>query len=376
MATKKASAKKAGATAGARTDSPRRRRVSQSTIPAHSLREALTVAQAITDNFAGDPTPPHQLAMALDVSPTSSGWRTLSGAAVAYGLTDGAYNADRIGLTELGRRCTAPTVEDDDVVARGEAALVPKVPREFFQKYNRSKFPSDPIAKNVLQQDFNVPAERADDVLTLLKEDGAYVGLIHQTKTGPFVSMDDLKPAPVTLRSGAAEGAAGEDGRDADPGSAVESASAEVTPPLAPEAVKARPFKVFITHGKNTKILDQVKDVLDLYDIKYEIAVEEESPAIPVPQKVLAAMRRCEAGIMVVSADDEKAAAAGTINNNVLIEVGAAFVLYDQKVVLLWDKRLKVPSNLQGLYRCEFDGNELTFAAGTKLAKAVKGFRS
>ena len=145
--------------------------------------------------------------------------------------------------------------------------------------------------------------------------------------------------------------------------------------PLPKQDVKHdTPFKVFITHGKNKKIVDQVKDVLELYDLDYEIAVEEESPAIPVPQKVLSAMRRSEAGIMIVSADDESAAEAGTINNNVLIEIAAAFVLYDQKVVLLWDKRLKVPSNLQGLYRCEFDGDELTFSAGTRLAKAVKGF--
>ena len=79
---------------------------------------------------------------------------------------------------------------------------------------------------------------------------------------------------------------------------------------------------------------------------------------------------------MIVSADDEAAAESGTINNNVLIEIGAAFVLYDQRVVLLWDKRMKVPSNLQGLYRCEFEGSELSFSAGTKLAKAAKGFRS
>jgi predicted nucleotide-binding protein len=122
-------------------------------------------------------------------------------------------------------------------------------------------------------------------------------------------------------------------------------------------------------------LVEQVKDVLDLYDIEYEVAVEEETTAIPVPQKVLAAMRRCVAGVMIVSADDDAAAANGVINNNVLIEIGAAFVLYDQRVVLLWDKRLKVPSNLQGLYRCEFEGGQLTFAAGTRLAKAIKGFR-
>jgi predicted nucleotide-binding protein len=124
------------------------------------------------------------------------------------------------------------------------------------------------------------------------------------------------------------------------------------------------------------QIVEQVKDVLELYDIEYEIAVEEETTAIPVSQKVLSAMRRCQAGVMIVS-DDEQTGTPNVskINNNVLIEIGAAFVLYDQKVVLLWDKTLKVPSNLQGLYRCEFEGNQLSFAVGTRLAKAVKNFR-
>jgi hypothetical protein len=59
----------------------------------------------------------------------------------------------------------------------------------------------------------------------------------------------------------------------------------------------------------------------------------------------------------------------------VLIEIGAAFVLYDRRVVLLWDKRLPVPTNLQGLYRCEFEGDELSWSAGMKLMKAIKGFK-
>lgn len=353
----------------------KQKRLSQGAVPRHSLREALTVAQAITDHFAGDPTTPHQVAMALNISPTSSAWRSLTGAAVAYGLTKGGYNSSTIALEKLGRRCTAPTEEGDDVVARGEAALRPKVAREFFTKYNRAKFPNDTIAKNVLQQNFGVPVDRVSDALALLKDDGAFVGFIHQTKTGPFVSTDDLSPAPVTV--GSEERSPDDSGGqlpDADV-PVLEEPAEKTTPPTLPTPSASKTFKVFITHGKNKKIVGQVKDVLHLYDIEYEIAVEEESPAIPVPQKVLTAMRRCQAGVMVVSADDDTAAESGSINNNVLIEIGAAFVLYDQRVVLLWDKRLKVPSNLQGLYRCEFDGDELSFAAGTRLAKAVKGFR-
>ncbi len=74
----------------------KRSRVSPSDIPRYSLREALTIAQAITDNFAGQPTSPLQVAMSLNKSPTSSGWRYLSGAATGYGLTSGSYNAEKI----------------------------------------------------------------------------------------------------------------------------------------------------------------------------------------------------------------------------------------------------------------------------------------
>jgi predicted nucleotide-binding protein len=153
--------------------------------------------------------------------------------------------------------------------------------------------------------------------------------------------------------------------------------SLETTPPSA-VAVREAPstFKVFISHSKNMAVVQQVREILALYDIDCELAIEEETAAIPVPQKILAAMRRCQAAVMVVTADEQGKLDDGyAINTNVLIEIGSAFVLYDQKVVLLWDRRLKVPSNIQGLYRCEFEGNELSFAVGTKLAKALKSFK-
>ena len=272
-------------------------------------------------------------------------------------------------------RATAPTIEGDELKARAEAALKPRVFSQFFEKYNRNKLPPDPIARNVLQQEFNVPPERLADVAGILKDNGTFVGFIHETKTGPFVSIEDLKPSPVTssIEKSSEEFAASASSSISEPQDLLAEANNLSLPPQK----EIKGFRVFITHGKNMEIVEQVKDVLELYDIEYEVAVEEETTAIPVPQKILAAMRRCQAGVMIVSADEHAKATDGyTINNNVLIEIGAAFVLYDQKVVLLWDKQLKVPSNLQGLYRCEFEGNQLSFAVGTKLAKAVKGFRT
>ena len=152
----------------------------------------------------------------------------------------------------------------------------------------------------------------------------------------------------------------------------TEAESDEKRGPASPQAIR-----VFISHGPNVDIVDQIKTMLDLSDLPYEVVVEQESTAIPVPQKVFDAMRRCDAAVMCVTADSEAEREDGSyeINPNVLIEIGAAFVLYDKRVALVWDRRIPVPSNLQGLYRCEFKGSELSWSAGMKLMKAVNEFK-
>ena len=100
------------------------------------------------------------------------------------------------------------------------------------------------------------------------------------TTTGQYVASDDLQPIPVALPS--------------------ESEAAEPALRQAPSG-----FRVFISQSKNIAVVHQVKEILALYDIDYELAVEEETAAIPVPQKILAAMRRCQAGVMVVTAEEQ-----------------------------------------------------------------------
>jgi len=107
------------------------------------------------------------------------------------------------------------------------------------------------------------------------------------------------------------------------------------------------------------------------------IAEERETTAIPIPEKVFGLMRGCDCAIINVSADEQEKREDGTygINQNVLIEIGAAFLMYNKKVILLVDKRVELPSNLQGLYRCEYKGDELTFNTAMKLQKALSEFR-
>src|SRR5689334_10342777 len=64
--------------------------LSQSDVPAYTLTDALRVAETLRDQFAKKATSPLDLAVALNIAPNGTYYKMLTGAAVAYGLTDGA----------------------------------------------------------------------------------------------------------------------------------------------------------------------------------------------------------------------------------------------------------------------------------------------
>src|SRR5947209_6936947 len=63
------------------------------TFPAHTVQEALAVAQKIRDENAANPMNRLLLGDALDVSPSSSNFRDLLSSSFKYGLTDGTEKA-------------------------------------------------------------------------------------------------------------------------------------------------------------------------------------------------------------------------------------------------------------------------------------------
>jgi len=130
----------------------KRKYLSQEDVPGSSLENALRVPRAISENYAGGPVTPLQLAAALNMSPSSGPFRSLCGASIAYGLTTGGCNAQQILLQPLGKRIIKPLEEGDDVFAKREAILKPRVVGEFLTKYSGSPLPRHDIALNVLQE--------------------------------------------------------------------------------------------------------------------------------------------------------------------------------------------------------------------------------
>lgn len=350
----------------------------QADFPQTTLQQAQKIASALVDNFAGDSGSPPDVALALGISPTSSGWQSLAGASIAYGLTEGGVNANVMKLTMLGRRLVAPEAEGEDVVARREAILKPRILREFFEKYRRAKLPNETIAANVLRS-LGLPADRAETSLEIIKINGSYAGIIRETPTGPFINLDSPGvPSPVAT-SDLSDLSNTSQSEDMPPtlADSVGTTATERAP--AAKVFDTKTNRVFISHGKKRAIVTQIKELLSFGSFEPVVSVERESTAIPVPEKVFEDMRSCGAGVLHVGAEgkylDKEGNEHTKLNDNVLIEIGAAMALYGKRVILLVEKGVDLPSNLQGLYRCEFEGDKLDYDSTMKLLKTFSQFR-
>jgi len=376
MASKKIVVNQSGA--GAKVE-PKRVYFKQSDFPLATLQDAQRIATALIKDFGGKEGSPPDIALSAGISPTSSSWSTITGSSIAYGLTDGGINAGVIKLTELGRKLVAPESEGEDITARREAILRPRICREFFEKYKRAKFPSDPIAENVLRA-LGIPPERLKTSVETVRENGKYAGIIRDTPTGLFVNLDSPGiPGPAVSPRQLEQDIASivtdkeENGEDT---RAPQSGVPDAKPGVTPKPANSR---VFISHGKQKAIVTQLKELLTFGNFEPFVSVERESTAVPVPEKVFEDMRACGAGVIHVGSEgkylDTEGAEHTKINDNVLIEIGAAIALYGKKVILLVERGVTLPSNLQGLYKCEFEGNNLDYEATMKLLKTFSQFR-
>lgn len=335
--------------------------------PKNTLMDATRVAQSIHDNNADNPYDRLDLAKSLDYSPESSLLRSLITSSSRFGLTKGSYRAEKIALTELGKSIVAPRRDPEKAESLKQALYNIDLFRKFFSQFDVNRVPKKDFLKNTLNRDFEIPAPDCDECYDMIINNARELGIITKIKDVDYFKLSELVPsASIEVEEGAG---VGKDELDT-PLEDFEEVAEE------PKPEKAVP-RVFISHSKNKKIVDQIKEILDFGQFDYRIAEERETTAIPIPDKVFGIMRECNSAIINVSADEQEKRDNGTygINQNVLIEIGAAFLLYNKKVILLVDKRVELPSNLQGLYRSEYEGDELTFNTAMKLQKTLTEFR-
>ena len=238
-----------------------------------------------------------------------------------------------------------------------------------FASLNGKIIPPTDVFKNMLMRNHHLDKPDAETCYEILTQNISELGISEDIQGKVYLRLDKLGALPTTPES------MSDEQKGVPEAGKKEGLEEKTTPSIIGEKI---PW-VFISHSKNKKILDQIKQMLSFGNFKYEIAEERETLAIPLSDKVFGLMQKCNCAIINISADEEKKQGETYgINENVLIEIGGAFLHYKKRVILVIDNKLKdiLPSILHGVAAIFYEGDELSWNDGMRLQKALTEFRT
>jgi hypothetical protein len=167
------------------------------------------------------------------------------------------------------------------------------------------------IGQNVLET-MGVLSDATERTFDLIVNSARALGLLRDIKGDEYVRLDGV-PSADAPEAPAAEA------EEIEEPPALElpaRAGSHTEAPPADELKTNR--KVFITHGKNKKIVEQLKELLAFGEFEAVVSVERESVSKPVPTKVLDDMRSCSAAVIHVGVEqrliDSKGEEHGVLN--------------------------------------------------------------
>jgi hypothetical protein len=329
--------------------------------PRHTVEQAQIVAQAIQDKNAGKPMRRLFVAEAISRKPGSSEFKFLLSSSSKYGLTIGTEKAEYIELTNIGHGFTRPRTPDERAAALQKAAMTPELFSKIFEHYRDGKIPTESFLKNVLEREFNVPREWVEDCVKVLIANGRYAGIIRDVSGSPFVVL-------------------GEFGSTRPPTDSAISPSPsldviQTKNPLIMETPSEPPKIIFIGHGKNRAPLEQLKAILDQFKVPYLIAIDEAHKGRPISTKVAELMRQCGSAIFIFTGDEEYSSEGEAKrlkpSDNVVYELGAATVLYGNRIVIFREEDVYFASDYKDFGYITFEKDNLGAKAMDLLKELV-----
>jgi hypothetical protein len=144
-------------------------------------------------------------------------------------------------------------------------------------------------------------------------------------------------------------------------------------------SVASTPFRLFISSGpRDSSLVAELRETLELIDIESHVCQRgrPEAASVPVAEAAVEALRRCAAGLIILTREDcEEVGGVWVLKQSVLVEVGAAFVLYSGRVLLLIEEGFEVSASLGALPCLTLRGDALMWDVGLALLRAMKGFK-
>jgi predicted nucleotide-binding protein len=264
-------------------------------------------------------------------------------------------------MGDLGTKIMTPRSPEEKAAALVEAALRPETFKKVFDYYKGKKFPEAQFFVNTLVREFDVIDSQAQAFSDIFTANMKYVGLVRGTTSGDWLS--EALPTPTGPTAATGEDPLTEPEQDNDASIIIPASILNAGQSVQEPMKTKRPNKLFIGHGKNKKPLEQLTKTLRELGIPHVVAEDEPNAARPIPQKVRETMEQCGAAVLIFSADVEyHDADGGSIwrpSENVSHELGAASVMYDNRVILFKEESISLASNFSGIGYIPFEKDKL-----------------
>jgi predicted nucleotide-binding protein len=230
-------------------------------------------------------------------------------------------------------------------------------------------------------QNADVPPERAEECVEFILADARTAGLLRTMKGGAlFVDLSGTPPMGKEYEQGEIDEPVGLGISDPAELEVREETKIPKADTPTPPAREGTPKKVFIAHGKNRTPLEQLKTALDTFKVRYAVAIDEPNAGRPISRKVATLMRdECSSGIFIFTADERfvRENANGETeevwrpSENVVFELGAASILYENRIVVFKEKGVSFPSDFSDLGYIEFERDQLVAELGSLFKELV-----
>jgi hypothetical protein len=121
-------------------------------------------------------------------------------------------------------------------------------------------------------------------------------------------------------------------------------------------------------HHTGLDSIERIAEALELANLQYD-SLQMPSNEEPRLEESLAVMRRCESGIMVLG--NEAFKNSGKLRDSLLIQIGAALVQFEERLVLILKKGVVLPDTCAQNECLEFD-EEITWEIAVRAVRSLK----
>lgn len=185
-------------------EQPKPERRSLRPYPLFSVNDAAEVAMAIVRFNGGNPWPPPQVALSLNMGPRTPRFYYLTAAARDYGLTIGTRDANRIEVTDLGGRLALASDPNERHKLLLNAFLNVPIFRRVYDYYHGDALPSAKYVTGTLTSEFGLDSGLHDEFLTIYRKNYEASTIGHGATHAPAVSISPAREPAAAGPTGSA----------------------------------------------------------------------------------------------------------------------------------------------------------------------------